>query len=99
MSDLAVGDNLAIVDLQKMPASDLAKAKDIAKSITVGDSNAIIQFGVGAQKSISESSDSMLKQVRSKDTGEVGQALTDLVFKIKDLNVNEFTNSKVGGFH
>lgn len=98
MSDLAVGGNLAIVDLQKMPASDLAKAKDIAKSITVGDSNAIIQFGVGAQKNISEFSDSMLKQVRSKDTGEVGQALTDLVFKIKDLNVNEFTNSKVGGF-
>jgi uncharacterized protein YaaN involved in tellurite resistance len=86
------------INLGTLPPEVLAKAKDIAKSIKVEDSNAIIQYGVGAQKNIAGFADSMLQSIRVKDAGEVGQSLTDLMFKIKDAGVADLTAEKKGFF-
>jgi uncharacterized protein YaaN involved in tellurite resistance len=64
------------------------KAEEIAKVIDVADSQAIITFGLSAQKDISSFSDTVLNQIRSKDGGCAGEILTDLVLKIKDLDVD-----------
>ena len=84
------------INLTALPPEALAKAKDIAKSIKIEDSNAIIQYGIGAQKNISGFADSMLESIRVKDAGNVGQSLTDLVFKIKDAGVGDLTMEKKG---
>lgn len=82
------GDYLANVDQDK--------AREIAKSIEVEDSQAIIQYGVGAQSKVSSFADTMLGQIRSHDTGYVGESLTDLMFKIKEVDVSALSADKRG---
>ena len=60
--------------LDALPPEVLAKAKEVAQSIRIDDSNAIIQYGVGAQKNISSFADSMLQTIRVKDAGMWGRA-------------------------
>ena len=67
---------------------DPGKARQIADGISIEDSQAIVQYGIGAQTKISGFADTMLEQVRSKDSGQVGEVLTQLIFKIKEVNVD-----------
>lgn len=80
----------------EITAIEKQKVDEIVSGIDVADSQAIIMFGVGAQKDISSFSDTVLTQIRSKDSGYVGEVLTDLVLKVKDLDVDGL--SEKGGF-
>lgn len=70
--------------------------EEIAKNFDITDSQSIITFGLVAQKDISSFSDTVLNQIRNKDSGYAGEILTDLVVKIKDLNVDGLAEK--GGF-
>lgn len=54
--------------------------------IDVFDSTQILQFGSAAQNKISEFSDSILEDVKTKGTGEVGDLLAELVGEIKSFD-------------
>jgi uncharacterized protein YaaN involved in tellurite resistance len=76
----------AVVDLSSLSAEDRQRAAQIMAQINVEDSQAIIQYGVGAQSKISGFADTMLGELRAKDAGYVGDVLTNLVVKIKEVN-------------
>ena len=59
--------------------------------IDVFDSTQILQYGAAAQNKISEFSDSILEDVKTKNTGDVGDLLADLVGQIKSFD------SSIGG--
>jgi uncharacterized protein YaaN involved in tellurite resistance len=73
-------------DVAALPAELQARVREIASRIDISDSQAIVQYGVGAQAKISGFADSILSEVRAKDSGAVGEILTGLVLKIKDLD-------------
>ncbi len=77
-----------VVDITKFSPEDQAKAKEIAASVNVMDSQSIIQYGVSAQRDIASFSDTILEQVRAKDAGEIGEVLSNLVIKVKEINVD-----------
>jgi uncharacterized protein YaaN involved in tellurite resistance len=77
-----------VVDISKLTPEELSKVESIKSQINITDSQAIITYGVGAQREISNFSDNILNEVRTKDSGYVGNILSDLVFKIKDLHVD-----------
>lgn len=56
------------------------------KKIDVFDSTQILQYGSSAQTKISEFSDSILEGVKTKDTGDVGNLLAELVGQIKSFD-------------
>lgn len=56
------------------------------EKIDVTDTNQVLQFGAAAQTKIAKFSDSVLENVKTKSTGEVGGLLTDLVVQIKDFD-------------
>ena len=56
------------------------------KKVDIKDTNLILTYGINAQKKISEFSDSVISNVRTKSVGEVGDLLTDLVTEIKDFD-------------
>ena len=60
--------------------------EEFNSQINVEDSTQILQFGAKAQNKISEFSDSVLEEVKTKQTGEVGDLLADLVAQIKDFD-------------
>ncbi len=64
------------------------KIDEIKNSIDLTNSQAAVQYGVGAQRSLSEFADSVLGSVRSKDSGYVGELLTELVVNVKELDVS-----------
>jgi len=56
------------------------------EKIDVFDSTQVLQFGAAAQNKISGFSDSVLEDVKTKNTGEVGDLLAKLVGEIKSFD-------------
>ena len=67
---------------------------EINKKIDVFDSTQILQYGAPAQSKISEFSDSILEGVKTKNTGDVGELLADLVGQIKSFDASIDGNNK-----
>lgn len=65
------------------------RVREIVNAIDITDSQGILQFGNHAQTNISQFSDSILKQVKGKDTGYVGEILSDLMVNVKELDVDD----------
>ena len=63
--------------------------------IDVYDQTQILQFGSSAQDKISKFSDTVLENVRTKDTGEVGELLGSLVAEIKSFDNALADNAKM----
>ncbi|WP_244834015.1 toxic anion resistance protein [Clostridium sp. BJN0001] len=68
---------------------------NFVEKIDIKNSNSILQYGVGAQKKIADFSETALNNVRTKDLGEVGNMLTDVVGQLKTF---EDDNQKKGIF-
>ena len=56
---------------------------EFVEKIDVFDSTQVLQFGSSSQAKISEFSDSVLEDVKTKNTGEAGELLANLVAEIK----------------
>lgn len=53
-----------------------------------------LQHGVAAQKNLSTFSDTILNNIRTKDTGEVGELMTDLMEKVSSLDIENIGEKK-----
>ena len=62
---------------------------DFAEKIDITDSSVVLQYGAAAQKNIASFSENALNNVRTKDLGEVGQALSSLVVELKTFGQEE----------
>lgn len=62
-------------DMSMLTEAEQKAVKDFAEKIDLKDSNQILQYGVAAQKNISDFSESALSSVRTKDMGENGLSL------------------------
>lgn len=65
------------------------QVEEIKEKINLMDSGYALQFGSTAQKDMAAFSDSLLSQVRTKDSGQVGELLTDLSVKINDFSESQ----------
>lgn len=68
------------------------------KEIDINDQTQVIQFGNAAQEKISKFSDSVLEKVRTKDAGETGELLSDLVAEIKSFDKAVDDSTKLNFF-
>ncbi len=64
------------------------------KKLDIKDAAEILQFGSAAQEKISTFSDSILEDVKTKNTGEVGDLLANLVSEIKSFDKDISNNGK-----
>ncbi len=69
-----------------------------AQQIDVTNSNQVLQYGSAAQQKIADFSDSALQNVRTKDLGEVGEMITDLMVELKGFEVEEQPKGIFGFF-
>ncbi len=63
--------------------------EEFAARIDLNNSGMVLQYGAGAQKKIADFSDSALEHMKTKDLGEIGQMLTDVVGELKTLDEEE----------
>jgi uncharacterized protein YaaN involved in tellurite resistance len=71
---------------------DRKRIDEIKNAIDLTDSQASVQYGVNAQRNIAEFSDTILNNIRSKDSGYVGELLSNLVVKVKGFEVDGSNN-------
>ena len=63
-----------------------------AEKIDITNGAAIMQYGAGTQKKMSEFSDTALANVRNKDMGEVGKQISGLVSELQSFDVTKEEN-------
>ena len=69
--------------MSRLSDSEKKQIEDFARQIDITEPNLVLQYGSAAQKKVTDFSDTALKNVRAKDLGEVGDALSKLVAELK----------------
>lgn len=77
--------------LGQMTDLEKGRVKEIANQINLSDSQFILQFGVSSQAKISRFADKVLSDIRTRDSGAVGDILQDLMMRVKDMNIDELS--------
>ena len=88
--------NAVKLDESMLSEAEKKMVDDFSKKIDVTDSNLVLNYGAAAQKNIAAFSESALNNVKTKDLGEVGEALSSLVVELKTFGQPE--KKGIGGF-
>ncbi len=86
----------AALDESQLSDAERKMVADFAEKIDITDSTVVLQYGAAAQKNIASFSENALNNVRTKDLGEVGEALSSLVVELKTFGQEE--KSGIFGF-
>ena len=86
------------LELERLSPAEQAAVKEFAKQIDVTNSEQVLNYGSAAQKNIADFSDAALSKVRTKDLGEVGDELSDLVVQLQGLDFDESEKKGFLGF-
>ena len=70
------------------------QVEEFSKQIDITQSNVILQYGAAAQKKISTFSEATLNNVKTKDLGEVGEVLANLVVELKGFSSEGYEEEK-----
>ena len=81
--------NAVKLDESMLSEAERKMVDEFAQKIDITDSNLVLQYGAAAQKNIASFSENALGKVRTKDLGEVGDALSDLVVELKNFGQEE----------
>ena len=71
---------------------------DFAQKIDLSNSSLVMQYGAAAQKKIAGFSDTALDKVRTKDLGEIGDQISDLVVELKGFDIEEEERKGIFGW-
>lgn len=82
----------------KLSPEEEKQVEEFAKTIDITNSNIVLQYGIGAQRKISNFSEKTLESVKTKDLGEVGNLLSGVVNELKSFDIDEEDNKLVGFF-
>lgn len=72
--------------------------EEFSKKIDISDSNMILQYGAAAQKNVAGFSESALSSIKTKDLGDVGKSLSELVVELKGFGEDEEKKGLFGKF-
>ena len=86
------------IDDSMLSEAEKKAVEDFSKKIDVMDSNMILQYGAAAQKNVAGFSENALKSVRTKDLGEIGRSLSELVVELKGFGEEEEKKGLFGKF-
>ena len=85
---------LVKIEDTKLTEEEKQMVDDFAAKIDIMETNTILQYGSAAQNKIADFSETALKNVRTKDLGDIGEMMTELIEQLKGFDIEE----KEGGF-
>mgnify|MGYP000112954982 FL=1 len=86
------------MDESILSAEERKIVDDFARQIDIRNSAAILQYGAGTQKKMADFSEDALEKVRTKDLGEVGDLLENVVTELKNFDAEEERKGIMGFF-
>lgn len=85
-------------ELAQLSPGEQAAVAAFAEKIDITDSNLVLQYGAAAQKNIADFSANALENVRTKDMGEVGDMVSELVVELKGFDAEQERKGLLGLF-
>jgi len=79
----------AMPELSSLSPAEQAAVRSFSEKIDITNAEQVMNYGAAAQKNISEFSDAALNSVRTKDLGEAGDMLSDLVVQLQGLSFDQ----------
>jgi len=98
MSDTQVAEAAKAQMNVELTPEEQKMVDDFAEQIDLHNTNVILQYGAGSQKKIADFSETALGSVRTKDLGEIGQLLTDVVGELRAFEEEEGEKGFLGIF-
>ena len=77
------------LDDSMLSEAEKKAVEEFSKKIDIMDSTLVLQYGAAAQKNVAGFSENALASVRTKDLGEVGKSLSELVVELKGFGEEE----------
>ena len=87
-----------VEELDVLTPEEKKMVADFAAKIDLRSSNAILQYGAGAQKKIADFSEAALDNVKTKDLGEIGEMLSSVVTELRSFEAEEEDKGFFGFF-
>ena len=88
--DKVIGSNyVPQFDESTLTTEEKRMVEEFSKQIDITESDVILQYGSEAQKKIASFSDTALEKVRTKDLGEIGDLMSNLVVELKGFDGEE----------
>jgi len=87
-----------IVPYEAAGTEEQQQIEALIAQLDMSNTQSIISFGVDAQRKVTEVSETMLEGVRNKDTGPAGEALNEMMLKVRGLEIEDLKNGKKPGF-
>ena len=81
--------NAVKLDESMLSEAERKMVDEFSQKIDISDSTVVLQYGAAAQKNIAAFSENALSSVKTKDLGEVGDALSSLVVELKTFGQPE----------
>ncbi|MBE5827250.1 MAG: toxic anion resistance protein [Butyrivibrio sp.] len=85
----AAKDNGNLAMEAQLTEEELKQVEEFSKQIDIANSAGVMNYGVGTQKKLADFSEKAIENVRTKDMGEVGDMITDLVTQLKSFEIDE----------
>ena len=82
----------------KLSPEEQAMVDQFAEKIDITNSQQVLQYGSACQKKIGDFSEAALSKVSTKDLGEVGNMITDLIGELKSFDAGEEQQKGILGF-
>ena len=73
----------------QLSAEELKQVEDFSQQIDISNTTGVMNYGVGTQKKLADFSEKAIENVRTKDMGEVGNMITNLVTELKGFEIDE----------
>lgn len=93
---ISAAEAAAPVQEQQLTPEEEQMVTEFAKQIDISDSQMVLLYGATAQQKISEFSNAALANVKTKDSGAVGDMLSGLVVELKGFSIA--ADEKTGWF-
>jgi Uncharacterized protein involved in tellurite resistance len=87
-----------VLDDSYLTEEEKKMVDEFVNKIDITSSNSILQYGVGAQKKIADFSESALNNVKTKELGEIGEMLSNVVGELKNFDAAEEKKGFLGFF-
>lgn len=72
-----------------------ARIEEIKREIDIRDSQMLMQYGSGAKQNIADFSENILRNIRAKDSGYVGELMEDLIANVEGLDFTALENQGI----
>ena len=85
-------------DMSSLTEAEQRAVKEFSEKIDITNPNLVLQYGASAQKNIADFSETALSSVRTKDMGEIGDMVSNLLVELKDFDAQEEKKGLFGLF-